>query len=106
MAAWQALNRMQQGAASATPPSTAPAAAAAAAGPSAAAPAAEPAPDWAAYETKFAAQLEFMAEMGFTDKQRNIRALLAAGGNVDSAVERLIADGAANDGAGGGGSGN
>lgn len=47
-----------------------------------------------------------MAEMGFTDKQRNIRALLAAGGNVDSAVERLIADGAANDSASGGGSSN
>jgi len=62
--------------------------------------------DWAAYESKFAAQLEFMAEMGFTDKQRNIRALLAAGGNVDSAVERLIADGAANDSASGGGSSN
>lgn len=39
---------------------------------------------------RFASQLRQLAEMGFTDAPANIRALTAAGGNVNAAVERLL----------------
>ena len=55
--------------------------------------------DWTQYEARFASQLAFMSEMGFQDKEANIAALLAAGGNVDAAVDRMIATGAAATGA-------
>jgi hypothetical protein len=42
------------------------------------------------YEAKYEEQLERMREMGFTDTQENIRALLASGGNVDSAIEKIL----------------
>lgn len=41
-------------------------------------------------ETRFASQLEQLEGMGFVDKQKNISALLAAGGNVNSAIEYLL----------------
>lgn len=37
-------------------------------------------------------QLETLAGMGFTDPARNIRALMAAGGNVEGAVEWLFSN--------------
>jgi hypothetical protein len=46
--------------------------------------------DLASYEVTFATQLTAMQEMGFTDQSENIRALLATGGNVDSAIERIL----------------
>ena len=60
--------------------------------PSAAMPAADVV-DWPQYEAKFAEQLAFMGEMGFSDTRANILALLAAGGNVDAAVDHMIATG-------------
>ena len=51
--------------------------------------------DWTQYEARYTEQLAFMAEMGFHDKQANISALLAAGGNVDAAVDRMLASGVA-----------
>lgn len=47
--------------------------------------------DITVYESRFKIQLDKMQEMGFTDKKRNIRALLATGGNLNSAIERLLA---------------
>ncbi|KAI9304934.1 hypothetical protein BJ944DRAFT_240111 [Cunninghamella echinulata] len=41
-------------------------------------------------ETRFQSQLSQLEEMGFVEKQANIRALLATGGNVDAAVEYLL----------------
>ncbi|KAI8836605.1 hypothetical protein BC829DRAFT_52896 [Chytridium lagenaria] len=41
-------------------------------------------------EEKFKEQLQNMSEMGFTDKPKNIRALLAAGGNTESAIIYLL----------------
>jgi hypothetical protein len=41
-------------------------------------------------ETRFASQLSQLEDMGFTNRQKNISALLAAGGNVNSAIEYLI----------------
>lgn len=46
--------------------------------------------DITVYESRFKMQLEKMDEMGFTDKKKNIRALLATGGNLNSAIERLL----------------
>ena len=39
---------------------------------------------------RFARQLTSLNDMGFTDTEANIRALEAAGGNVNRAVERLL----------------
>ncbi|KAJ3416687.1 hypothetical protein HDV05_000517 [Chytridiales sp. JEL 0842] len=50
----------------------------------AAAPPAEPP------EERFKEQLKNMEEMGFTDKSKNIKALLAAGGNTESAIIYLL----------------
>mmetsp|Transcript_23121 Transcript_23121/g.58085 ORF Transcript_23121/g.58085 Transcript_23121/m.58085 type:complete len:502 (-) Transcript_23121:189-1694(-) len=41
-------------------------------------------------ETHFASQIQTLADMGFTDRQANIRALQATAGNVNAAVERLL----------------
>ncbi|GAA5961015.1 hypothetical protein JCM3765_006503 [Sporobolomyces pararoseus] len=41
-------------------------------------------------EERFATQLEQMQAMGFTDASRNVRALLAAGGNVEAAISYLF----------------
>jgi hypothetical protein len=48
-------------------------------------------PNLDAFEAKFAEQLRDLDSMGFNDKSDNIKALLAAGGNVNSAVEYLLA---------------
>lgn len=44
----------------------------------------------AAAEARFTAELDQLHAMGFTDRRRNVRALLAAGGNVDAAVNFLL----------------
>jgi len=41
-------------------------------------------------EEKYKTQLEQLAAMGFTNKDVNIQALQATGGNVDAAVERIL----------------
>jgi hypothetical protein len=41
-------------------------------------------------EVRFKTQLEQLNEMGFTDKEANIRALTATNGNVQNAIERLL----------------
>ncbi|KAI9296669.1 hypothetical protein K502DRAFT_323679 [Neoconidiobolus thromboides FSU 785] len=43
-------------------------------------------------EERFQVQLQQLADMGFHDAQRNIRALLATGGNVHAAVEYLFSN--------------
>ncbi|KAF9370645.1 Ubiquilin-4, partial [Mortierella sp. AD011] len=40
-------------------------------------------------EVRFQVQLQQLNEMGFWDAAKNIRALLAAGGNVNAAIEML-----------------
>jgi len=46
--------------------------------------------DLTMYERRYSAQLQTMREMGFTDARTNIRALLATGGNVGSAIEFIL----------------
>ena len=41
-------------------------------------------------ETTYANQLQQLQEMGFFDREANVRALQATGGNVHAAVERLL----------------
>ncbi|CAG8588036.1 6935_t:CDS:2 [Funneliformis caledonium] len=41
-------------------------------------------------EERFQTQLQQLNEMGFWDAQKNIRALLASGGNVNAAIEMLL----------------
>ncbi|KAF9300940.1 hypothetical protein BGZ91_009685, partial [Linnemannia elongata] len=41
-------------------------------------------------EVRFQVQLQQLNEMGFWDAAKNIRALLAAGGNVHAAIEMLF----------------
>lgn len=41
-------------------------------------------------EVRFQSQLQQLNEMGFWDADANIRALLATGGNVNAAIERLL----------------
>jgi ubiquilin len=41
-------------------------------------------------EEAYATQLQQLRDMGFYDQQENIAALQATGGNVNSAVERLL----------------
>lgn len=43
-------------------------------------------------ETRFRAQLEQLEEMGFSERQANVRALLATGGNVEAAIEYLLSN--------------
>ncbi|KAL7143738.1 hypothetical protein ABFS83_08G212700 [Erythranthe nasuta] len=45
-------------------------------------------------EELYATQLSQLREMGFIDTQENIRALIAAAGNVNAAVDRLLRDSA------------
>ncbi|KAJ3166755.1 hypothetical protein HDU88_003239 [Geranomyces variabilis] len=54
--------------------------------------AATPAPiaDTARHEERFATQLAALADMGFDEKDRCIRALLAAGGNVEAAIAYML----------------
>merc|ERR1719225_1774945 len=42
-------------------------------------------------EERFASQLEQLASMGFVDRQANIQALISTMGDVNAAVERLLA---------------
>ena len=44
-------------------------------------------------EERFRTQLEQLREMGFYDPQANINALIATNGNVNAALERLLANG-------------
>lgn len=41
-------------------------------------------------EGRFQGELQVLHDMGFTDRRANVRALLATGGNVNSAIERLL----------------
>jgi hypothetical protein len=41
-------------------------------------------------EERYRAQLQQLMEMGFTDQQANLQALIAVGGNVQAAIERLL----------------
>jgi ubiquilin len=41
-------------------------------------------------EAAYATQLQQLQDMGFFDRETNIRALQATGGNVNAAVERLL----------------
>jgi hypothetical protein len=50
--------------------------------------------DWTQYEARFTDELAFMAEMGWHDRGACVSALLAAGGNVDAAVDRMLTLGA------------
>ncbi len=43
-------------------------------------------------EERYASQLVRLEEMGFTDRQQNIRALTAAHGDVDAAVNLIVAE--------------
>jgi len=43
-------------------------------------------------EERFASQLEQLASMGFVDRQANVQALIATMGDVNAAVERLLAN--------------
>ena len=42
-------------------------------------------------EAAYASQLAQLRDMGFYDAQENLRALIATQGNVNAAVERLLA---------------
>merc|ERR1719341_381206 len=42
-------------------------------------------------EERFASQLDQLASMGFVDRQANVQALIATMGDVNAAVERLLA---------------
>lgn len=41
-------------------------------------------------EVRFESQLQQLEGMGFTDREANLRALIASNGNVNAAVERLL----------------
>lgn len=49
-----------------------------------------PMPDMAHYAPRFHKQLAVMKELGFTDVNENIRALLKTGGNMEAAIEWLM----------------
>jgi ubiquilin len=42
-------------------------------------------------EEAYSSQLQQLRDMGFFDQAENVRALQATGGNVNAAVERLLA---------------
>jgi ubiquilin len=44
-------------------------------------------------EERFAVQLTKLSEMGFIDRDANIRALTASNGNVNAAIDRLLSGG-------------
>ena len=41
-------------------------------------------------EQRFASQITQLEEMGFSERDRNVRALLATGGDVQAAIEYLL----------------
>lgn len=49
-----------------------------------------PIDDLSHYAARFHRQLKMMRELGFTDENENIRALLQSGGNVTAAIEWLV----------------
>ncbi|KAJ1302927.1 hypothetical protein OPQ81_003225 [Rhizoctonia solani] len=49
-----------------------------------------PPPDPRPVEERFQVQLQQLQDMGFTNAQQNVRALLACGGRVDSAIEYIL----------------
>ena len=51
---------------------------------------AAPPPAGQAPELRYASQLSQLNDMGFFDAEANLRALIATGGNVNAAVERLL----------------
>ncbi|GAU94666.1 hypothetical protein RvY_06396 [Ramazzottius varieornatus] len=57
-------------------------------------PAVPPAVPLAPPEERFRAELETLQQMGFTNRQANLQALLATFGDVNAAVERLLQSGA------------
>ncbi|CAE6533583.1 unnamed protein product [Rhizoctonia solani] len=52
-----------------------------------------PPPDPRPVEERFQVQLQQLQDMGFTNAQQNVRALLACGGRVDSAIEYILGGG-------------
>ncbi|KAF8713826.1 Heat shock chaperonin-binding motif, partial [Rhizoctonia solani] len=50
-------------------------------------------PDPRPVEERFQVQLQQLQDMGFTNAQQNVRALLACGGRVDSAIEYILGGG-------------
>lgn len=44
-------------------------------------------------EERYASQLQSLRDMGFTNAQQNVRALLASGGDVQAAVEYILSGG-------------
>lgn len=44
-------------------------------------------------EMRYSSQLSALCDMGFFDTQANLQALIATGGNVNAAVERLLSGG-------------
>lgn len=44
-------------------------------------------------EERFQVQLQQLQDMGFTNASQNVRALLATGGNVHSAIEYILSGG-------------
>ncbi|KAG9073917.1 hypothetical protein FS749_014567 [Ceratobasidium sp. UAMH 11750] len=57
------------------------------------APPPQPPADPRPVEERFQVQLQQLQDMGFTNAQQNIRALLACGGRVDSAIEYILGGG-------------
>lgn len=51
-----------------------------------------PSPNTEPPETRFRSQLAQLEEMGFTERQANVRALLATGGDVQAAIEYLLSN--------------
>ena len=51
---------------------------------------AQPSQSQAPPEERFREQLQQLQEMGFTDQQANVQALLATNGFVQGAIERLL----------------
>ncbi|VDD75265.1 unnamed protein product [Mesocestoides corti] len=47
-------------------------------------------------EERYAAQLQILASLGFTNREANLQALIATFGDVNAAVERLLANGQLN----------
>ncbi|MGW5564457.1 hypothetical protein ACWEWD_13675 [Streptomyces tendae] len=45
------------------------------------------------YEKKFEKQLEYLQDMGFTNKTQNLRALIKTDGNVHSSIEYILSGG-------------
>jgi len=52
-----------------------------------------PVADTRSPEERFQTQLQQLQEMGFINASQNVRALLATGGNVQSAIEYILGGG-------------